>query len=53
MIRPAKDYINPKIEIRETMDKGKGIFAIEKIISGEPLVTFGGEYAAKNPINHK
>ena len=44
MIRPAKDYINPKIEIRETMDKGKGIFAIEKIISGEPLIIFGGEY---------
>ncbi len=39
-----KDWISPKIQIRETKDRGKGMFAVEKIISGEPLVIFGGEY---------
>ncbi|MBI5356695.1 hypothetical protein HZB78_03710 [Candidatus Collierbacteria bacterium] len=44
MITPSKDWISPKIEIRKTSGKGKGMFALEKITSGEPLITFGGEY---------
>lgn len=44
MTIPTKDWISPKIKIREAAEKGKGMFAIEKIISGEPLIIFGGEY---------
>ena len=44
MTRPQKDWISPKIGIRETSGKGKGMFAAEKIQAGETLVIFGGEY---------
>lgn len=39
-----KDWVSPKIEIRETEGRGKGTFALEKISAGEPAVIFGGEY---------
>lgn len=44
MIKPAKDWVSYKIEIRKTAGKGKGVFALEKIKAGEPLIIFGGEY---------
>ena len=41
---PKETWINPKIEIRETPNKGRGMFAIENIFSGEELLVWGGEY---------
>jgi len=41
---PQKTWICPKIEIRETPNKSKGMFAIENIYSGEELLVWGGEY---------
>jgi len=37
-------WINPKIKIQETYEKGKGMFAIENIKSGEKILIWGGEY---------
>lgn len=42
-----RTWISPKIEIRETLNKGKGMFAIQKIFSGEKLLIWGGEYTDK------
>lgn len=44
MTIPTKDWVSHKIEIRKTVNRGKGMFAAEKIVSGEELVVFGGEY---------
>jgi len=44
MIAPSKGWISPKIQIKKTGDRGKGMFAIKEVASGEPLVIFGGEY---------
>jgi hypothetical protein len=41
---PKKTWVSPKIEIRETLDKGKGMFASENIFCGEELLVWGGEY---------
>lgn len=45
---PKKDWLNPKIEIRNTQNKGKGMFAIDFIKSGEIVVIWGGNYVDKN-----
>lgn len=39
-----EDWINPKIAIRETLNKGKGMFATEPIKAGEKILVWGGEY---------
>ena len=44
MIRLSKDWVNPKIQIKETGNRGKGMIVIEEISCGESLVIFGGEY---------
>lgn len=41
---PAKTWINPKIEIRVTKDRGKGMFATEDIKEGEEVIIWGGTY---------
>ena len=41
---PKEDWVSPKIEIRQTENKGKGMFAIAPIIQGEDVVIWGGEY---------
>ncbi len=38
--------INPKVEIRESSIKGKGMFALEPIGDGEIVVVWGGQYTA-------
>ncbi len=42
-----KDWINPKIEIREAFGKGRGMFAINPISKGEKVMIWGGEYVNK------
>jgi SET domain-containing protein len=44
---PKEDYINPKIEIKETLDRGKGMFATEQIPKGETVIIWGGNYFGK------
>lgn len=39
-----KDWINPKIEIRDASGKGRGMFAVAKIDEGEKVLVWGGEY---------
>ncbi|MCL5006980.1 MAG: hypothetical protein M1153_02465 [Patescibacteria group bacterium] len=39
-----EDWLNPKIEIRETGVKGKGMFATEPITEGENVLVWGGKY---------
>ncbi len=47
-IKPPKvDWINPKIEIREAANRGKGMFAIEPIIKGEVVIVWGGNYVKR------
>ena len=41
---PKETWINPKIEIKETTKKGKGMFAIEPIKADEKILVWGGEY---------
>src|SRR3989338_6834653 len=43
-----QDWINPKIEIREALEKGRGMFALEPIEEGEKILIWGGEYVNKN-----
>lgn len=45
---PKKDWLNPKIEIRNTQNKGKGMFAVDFIKRGEVVVIWGGNYVDKN-----
>lgn len=46
MTKPLEDtWISPKIEIRQTLTKGKGMFAVEKIYEGLECVVWGGIYA--------
>ena len=40
-----EDWRSPKTEVRETAEKGKGLFAIQPISKGEPVIIYGGEYA--------
>jgi SET domain-containing protein len=44
---PKEDWINPKIEIRNTENRGKGMFAVEPILKGETVVIWGGNYVNK------
>ncbi len=37
-------WVNPKIEIRETDNKGKGMFARESMGINETVLVWGGEY---------
>jgi|YNPBryulayer2012_1023412.scaffolds.fasta_scaffold14247_3 SET domain-containing protein len=41
---PQKTWLNPKVEIRETPNKGKGMFARDFIKKGEKVLIWGGEY---------
>lgn len=42
-----EDWINPKIETRQVIDKGIGMFAIRPIKKGEKVLIWGGEYINK------
>lgn len=44
---PKEDWLSPKIEIRETSNRGKGMFALESIKEGEPVIKWGGTYVNK------
>lgn len=44
MDTPKKDWISPRVGIKETGADGKGMFALEKIFAGDTVVIFGGEY---------
>lgn len=39
-----KTWVSPKIEVKETADKGRGMFAINRITADETLLIFGGDY---------
>lgn len=41
---PKETWINPKIEIKETANKGKGMFATKLVKTGETVLIWGGEY---------
>lgn len=45
---PKEDWINPKIEIRTTENRGKGMFAISTISKGEKVLLWGGNYVNKD-----
>lgn len=45
---PKEDFVTPKAEIRETKNKGKGLFAKEKINKGEVVIVWGGNYVTKD-----
>jgi uncharacterized protein len=42
MERNQLTWINEKLETRNTVNYGKGIFCVEPVIKGEILATFGG-----------
>jgi len=44
---PKEDWINPKLEIRNTEARGRGMFAREPIIKGETVIIWGGTYINK------
>jgi hypothetical protein len=44
---PTTTWLNPKIELRESPNRGKGMFAVESIKSGEKILIWGGMYVAK------
>ena len=44
MTPPKDTWINPKIEIKETQNKGRGMFAVELIKANEKILIWGGEY---------
>jgi SET domain-containing protein len=41
---PEETWINPKIKIRESPGKGKGMFAEELISKGEKVMVWGGKW---------
>ena len=41
---PKETWINSKIEIKESPEKGRGMFAIELIKADEKILVWGGEY---------
>ena len=43
-----KNWISSKLTIRESPDKGNGMFAVEKIAEGEELVIWGEGYTDSN-----
>lgn len=40
----TRDWLSPKLEVRESEIEGKGLFAKEDIALGEVLVKFGGSF---------
>lgn len=44
---PKEDWINPKIEIRNTENRGKGMITTDSILKGETVVIWGGNYVNK------
>ena len=48
MTTPENDWINPKIEIKETQSRGKGMFAISPIAKDEEVVRWGGIFIHKD-----
>jgi hypothetical protein len=47
MVRPAENWINPKIEVRESPIHGQGMFASAKIEQGEELIIWRECYTDK------
>lgn len=37
---PKETWISPKIEVKATLEKGKGMFAAQKIITGKELLRY-------------
>lgn len=48
---PKQTWISPKIQIRDTLNIGKGMFAVENIFSGEELLVWGGKYTDSRGVN--
>ena len=49
-----EDWLSPKIEIKVAHEKGKGIFAVLPINSGEKILIWGGQYVdEKKAIQEK
>ncbi|MBI5733119.1 SET domain-containing protein-lysine N-methyltransferase [Candidatus Jorgensenbacteria bacterium] len=44
---PQESWLNPKIELKESQNRGKGLFAIELIKAGEKILIWGGLYVHK------
>lgn len=44
---PKEDWISPKIEIKNTGTRGKGMFATAPILKGEKVIIWGGNYVNK------
>ena len=42
-----KPWLNPKVEVRSSPIHGKGMFAIARILQGEIVAIWGGNYASK------
>lgn len=47
MNQPKEDWVNSKIEIKDTNNRGKGMFATEIISKGETVIIWGGNYVNK------
>jgi len=45
-----QDWINTKVNMRNSLVEGKGMFASSDIEQGEKIVTFGGNYTDANGI---
>lgn len=41
---PKKSFLNSKLEVRETKNKGKGIFTKEPLVVDELILQWGGDY---------
>ena len=39
-----EDWLSPKTEIKKTLEKSMGIFAIQPILKGETIIVYGGDY---------
>jgi len=42
-----EDWIHPDVEIKETLNRGKGMFATAPMKKGEEIIRWGGEYVHK------
>ena len=49
---PQEDWIHPHIEIRETSQRGRGMFATQLIPEGEVVIIWGGTYVNKEGADH-
>lgn len=50
IIESKIDWINPKINIKESLVSGKGMFAKDKIFKDEVVIVFGNNYVDKEQI---